>query len=297
VRFVRLLRRDDVQVLHSHKFGSNAWAAVVARLAGVPVFVAHEHSWAFRGNRLRSAVTRHVVARRAAAIVAVSELDRRRMIELEHVPSRRIVVCPNGVPETQRDVDLGQPRRELDVPEGTSVVGFVGGLRPEKRVDLLLRAVGLLHEQGRPVVAVIVGDGPELQRLNALADRLGIGAAVRFTRRRDDAATVLRLFDVAVLSSEREGSPLALLEYMAAARPIVATQVGGVPELIRDAIDGLLVPPGDPAALAEAIGRLLADRELAAALGASAAARQASAFTLDSAVRRIEALYDELLAR
>jgi glycosyltransferase involved in cell wall biosynthesis len=296
LRLVQLLRRSHVQVLHSHKFGSNAWSAIVARLAGIPVFVAHEHSWAFTGDRLRSAVNRHVIATRAAAILTVSAHDRRRLIELEHLDPNRVVVCPNGVPELLLDaVDGNQLRRELNLPDDAAVIGLVGGLRPEKRVDLLVRAAARLREHFPDLLTVIVGDGPEAGHLARLAARLGIGDAVRFTGRREDATALIHVFDVAVLTSDREGSPLALLEYMAAARPIVATRVGGVPDIIRHGLDGLLVPPDDPAALARAIEELLLDRARGTAMGLRASERQAREFRLDSAVKRIEALYEQLL--
>jgi len=294
LRLVRFLRRSDVQVLHSHKFGSNAWSAIVARLAGVPVFVAHEHSWAFSGDRLRSAVNRHVIAPRAAAIVTVSAIDRTRMIELERIRADRVVVCPNGVPAASSEIDVPPLRRRLELPDNMPVVGIVGGLRPEKRVDLLLLAAARLLDR-LDFLVLVIGDGPEAERLSQLASDLKIDRAVRFAGRREDAAELVRLFDVAVLTSDREGSPLALLEYMAAGRPIVATRVGGVPELVRQDVDGLLVPPDDPAALAEAIERLLSDRTLAEAMGAHAVARHAADFRLEAVVARVEALYEELL--
>lgn len=295
LRLVRVLRRSHVDVLHSHKFGSNAWAAIVARLARVPVFVAHEHSWSFANNRLRSTVNRRLIASRAAAIVAVSSADRERMISLERIAPGRVVVCPNGVRDTPA-APAAALRDELDLPPGATVVGIVAGLRPEKRVDLLLHAVARLRPRHPDLVALVVGDGPERPQLEALAAELGIFAAVRFLGRREDARSMIRLFDAAVLTSEREGAPLALLEYMAAGRPIVATRVGGVPELARDGLEALLVPPGDDRALAAALERLLVDDELRTRLGRGAAARQADEFRLAGTVARIEALYEELLA-
>lgn len=296
LRLVRRLRRSRVEVLHSHKFGSNAWSSLVARLAGVPVFVAHEHSWAFAGDRVRSAVTRHLVATRADALVTVSNVDRTLMIEREHVAAERVVVCPNGVPDAPSGIDDARLRRELGIAADAIVVGLVGGLRPEKRVDLLLRATATLRRRFPQLVAVVVGDGPDAPRLAELARSLGIEDAVRFAGRREDATAVVRLFDVAALTSDREGAPLALLEYMAAGKAIVATRVGGVPECASDGYEALLVPPDDADALAHAIARVLLDPGLAASLGRHAAARHAREFRLTTAVERIEALYEELLA-
>jgi glycosyltransferase involved in cell wall biosynthesis len=294
-RLVALLRSERVDVLHSHKFGSNAWSAVVARAAGVPVFVAHEHSWSYTGDRLRIVVDRRVIAPRAAALVAVCEHDRSRMAEIERIDRARIAVCANGIAAT-RPRDPGLLRRELDVPAGVPVVGIVAGLRREKRVDLALEALARVRRDVSGVVLAIVGDGPERPRLEALARELGLGDGVRFLGWRRDATDLAAGFDVALLTSDREGCPLAVLEYMALARPIVATRVGGVPDLVRHGSEALLVEPGDAEALAAATRALLRDRRRAAGLGAAAARRQAVEFGLAHAVRRLEDLYERLLA-
>lgn len=293
-RLARLLRDERVDVLHSHKFGSNVWGSLLARAAGVPVFVAHEHSWTFDGDRLRLLLDRYVIAPRAAAVVAVSTLDGRRMVELEGVPPDRVVLQPNGVPRPT-GVAGGSLRALAGVPETAPVVGIVARLSHEKRVDLFIDAVALLLPGARDLHAVVVGDGPEEAALRRRIDDLGLAGRVTLLGRRDDVLDLVADLDVAVLCSDREGCPLTLIEYMALGRPVVATRAGGVADLVRDGRDALLVERGDAPALAGAVGRLLADRELARRLGASAAARQAQEFDIDLVVRRIEALYVSLL--
>jgi glycosyltransferase involved in cell wall biosynthesis len=144
------------------------------------------------------------------------------------------------------------------------------------------------------VRCVIAGHGPDDHKLEGLIGELGLGDDVRLLGHRDDIPGVIRALDVAVLSSAYEGSPLAVMEYMACAAPIVATAVGGVPELIEDGMHGLLVEPHDPQALAAAIGRLLKDRTLASRLGQAASERQRAEFDLDIVVSRLEELYLEL---
>jgi glycosyltransferase involved in cell wall biosynthesis len=146
---------------------------------------------------------------------------------------------------------------------------------------------------------LICGDGPEERKgaLRAQARQLGIGDAVIVLGQRNDVANVLEAVDVAVLASDYEGLPLSVMEYMGAARPIVATRVGGVPELLDDGVHGLLVEPRDRAGMVAAIASLLRDPEHGRELGARAAERQAAKFTFPAMVQQVEALYEELFAR
>ncbi len=200
----------------------------------------------------------------------------------------------NGV-SPQETVAAGPPA--LARTAGTHLIGAVGRLYPEKGFVYLIEAVALLRDSGYSVHCVILGEGPQAGELGELVERLGVGEQVQLLGRRDDVDRVIRELDVAVLCSVREGSPLAMLEYMAAGAPIVASAVGGVPELIDDGVHGLLVAGADAQALHDGIARLLDDRALAERLGAAARARRAAEFDLDGLMRRIEELYDELLAR
>jgi glycosyltransferase involved in cell wall biosynthesis len=228
-------------------------------------------------------------------MVAVSSLDARRMVEIEHLPRDKVRVIPNGI-VTPRVADPLALRRELAIDPAVPVVGFVGRLRPEKRVDLILAAAATLLSE-RKLHVVLVGAGPEEAALRDQVREAAIADAVTFLGFRSDATTLAAGFDVAVLASDREGAPLTLLEYMALGRPIVATSVGGIPEIVEDGRHAMLVPPGDAAALAGAIGRLLGDPTERLRLGAEAAARQAAQFSFDEMTRRVESLYLELLGR
>ena len=140
---------------------------------------------------------------------------------------------------------------------------------------------------------MIAGIGPQEDELRRLAGELDLVEVVELMGRRGDVPDVLAALDVAVLSSKHEGSPLAVIEYMAAGAPIVASAVGGVPEIVRDGEECLLVEPGDPRALARAIARLLDDRELAHRLGSAARERQRERYDIDAVVRRLEDIYME----
>ena len=291
---VRLLRSGGVDVLHAHKFGSNVWGMVLGWLTGVPVRIAHEHTWAYEGQPLRRFLDREVVARLSDAFVAVSRADQRRMVEFEGIRAEDTVFVPNGIsPGAALGHDL---RAELGIPAEAPVVGAIGTLRAQKAVDVFLAAVARLKVDFPDVRALIAGGG-STDALESEARRLGVSDAVVFLGRRDDIPDVLTSLDVVLSSSDYEGSPLALMEAMEAARPIAATAVGGVPDLIEDGVHGLLVPARDPEALATAAAKLLGDPEAARAMGERARGRRRREFDLDAMVGRLESLYGSILAR
>jgi glycosyltransferase involved in cell wall biosynthesis len=293
-RLVRFLRQERVDVLHAHKFGSNVWGTLLGRMARVPVVLAHEHTWSYEGHPLRRFLDRELIARGADRFIAVSREDRRRMIEIERIDPRRTLFIPNGVlpspPPSGRDV-----RAALGIEPGVPVVGIVGVLRPQKAHHVLLRASALLLGEWPGVQVLIVGDGPEQASLERLAVELGLGDAVRFLGSRTDVPDVLGALDIAVCCSDFEGSPLAVMEYMDAALPVIATAVGGLPDLIEPRVHGLLVPPNDPPALAEALAELLRDPERGRAMGLRGRERRRAEFDVDVLVHRLEDLYCELL--
>lgn len=290
---VSFLRRERVDVLHAHKFSSNAWASVIGPLAQVPVVLAHEHSWSYHGQHARYLLDRHVVARGATLILAVSAEDRRRMIELEHIDPAKILFVPNGIP----DVEMGDGRRvraELGISPAAPVVGTVANLRAPKALDVLVEAAALLVPRFPDLRVVIVGQGPLEGALRALIRDRKVCESVLLLGRRTDVPDVLAAVDVAVCSSDSEGSPLAVMEYMRAGKPVVSTHVGGIPDLIEDGTHGLLVDRRDVPGLASAIGRLLEDPVRRLDMGARARDRQQRDFDLDVMVRRIELLYEDL---
>lgn len=294
--FVRLLRGERIDVLHAHKFGSNAWGVVCGRLARVPLVIAHEHTRndPYGANRLRTFIDRGLIAKYSDAFVAVSRADQRYMVQDERIPLERTVFMPNGSP-TNAPTPGVDARELLGVDVVTPTVGSAGFMHRRKRFDLLIRAGAILREEFPALRVLIAGDGDEREALQALTAQLGLDETVVLLGRRTDVVDLLAGFDVAVCCSDHEGSPISVMEYMGAARPIVATSVGGNPDLIEDGREGLIVPPGDHVALAEAIARLLRDRELAVRLGAAARERRDREFTIEAMCGRVEALYRERL--
>jgi len=291
---VRLLRSGRVDVVHAHKFGSNLWLSLLSRLGKTPVFVAHEHSWSYEGT-LRRLADRELIARRANAVVAVSPTDRTRMIELERIPPRKVVLVPNGIPDPPAG-DGRRTRRDLEIPAAAPVVGTVCGLRPEKELDTALRAIARLAPHRADLRFLIVGDGPDRGRLQRLARELGAPATFVGQRPNAEVPDLLAAMDVVVCSSRFEGMPLALLEWMAAGKAIVASRVGGIPAMLEDGREAVLVPPRDHVAFAEGIDRLLDDRAERRRLGNAAQQRQQAEFRFDQTLSLLESLYERLHA-
>lgn len=292
---IALLRRERVDVLHAHKFGSNVWAAVIAPLAGVPVLVVHEHTWSFEGQPVRKFLDRNLIARKADAFIAVSREDLRRMIEVERIDPAKLIFVPNGIP-TPPPPSGNDVRAELGIEPGVPVIGTVCALRAQKALDVLVDAAAMVIRDLPELRVLIAGRGPERAAVQGRIERLGLAHHVLMLGHRSDVPDVLAALDVAVSSSAFEGTPLAILEYMDAGLPVVATRVGGIPDLIEPGENGLLVDPGDPAGLAAAIRELLADPSRAAEMGRRGRERRRREFEISVTVKHVEQLYVRLAA-
>ncbi|MCO5325478.1 MAG: glycosyltransferase [Solirubrobacterales bacterium] len=291
---LRKLRDEDVRVLHGHLFGSNVWAAIFGTLMRTRAVVAHEHMWAYENGGARPLVDRFVIGRLVDAFVAVSGEGMRQMLEIEKVPEGKVVLVPNGVPPRPGGSGA-RARAAFEIEEGIPLVVSVGHLRPEKAFEVLVEAASLLPERHRGTRFLIAGEGGERAKLEDLRGRLDVSESVLIPGARSDVADILAAADVAVCCSDFEGGPLSVMEYMEAGLPVVATEVGGLPELVREDETGLLVPPRDPAALAAGLTRLLDDPSLRRRLGEEGRRLQAELYGIDAWIRRLEALYSSLL--
>lgn len=291
VRLRRLIAVRDYAIVHTHA----PVPAVAARLlgGGRARLVHTEHNMWPRyrpTTRWANALT----YRRNDAVIAVSKA----VAGTIRPPGRGIqvplTVVIHGIEHPVPTLSRRVARSRLGLPEDGLVVGTVGNLTPKKDHRTLLDTVAVLPEASRPTL-VIVGTGPMDRELRAHARSLGIADSVIFAGLRQDVTEILPAFDVFVLSSRHEGLPLALVEAMAAGVPVVATEVGGIPEIVTDGVEGVLVRPGAPHELAAVLAGLLADAE---ARGRLAATGHERARTLDiaTAQRQIEDVYAAVLA-
>jgi len=299
-RLARRLRRTAPDVLHTYLVSANVFGAVAGRLAGVPAVITSRRDTGFSRNwRLRlfeEWLVNPIVDRVVAVSPAIAETTRRE----RGLRPERILTIENGV-----DLAALEPgrrlrddtRRSWGLSAEDTAVGVVGHLSPIKGHADFLHAAALLAAAHRRVHFFVVGDGPLRSSLEALARDLGLGDRVAFTGARDDVPRLLGMLDVVAVPSHAEGMSNALLEAMAMGRPVVATAVGGNVDVVRDGVTGLLVPPGDPPALAGALAELIANPSLAAALGVEARCRVGQELSLERMLRRYEELYRSLATR
>nr|MBA2514121.1 glycosyltransferase [Solirubrobacterales bacterium] len=219
-KLMAVLQHQQIDVIHAHMFGSNLWGSMFGRLTKVPAVIAHEHSWSFEGSRWRRVLDGQVIGRLADAFVAVSERDRRRMIEVEGVPAEKTVVIPNPyIPRPMRPpIDV---RRSLGIAPGAPLLATVAVLRPEKALGVLIEAFSLLRSSLPEVRLLIAGDGVCRESLEHRAAQLDVSDAVLFLGQWEDVGALLEAVDVAAITSDREGAPLFAVESMVHHTPLV----------------------------------------------------------------------------
>ncbi len=299
-RLMAIIKKEKVQIIWTRGIGDKMfWGRLAGKLAKVPIILTSIHFMGPGGQR-KSIIgpLNKLLTPITDRIIAVSENQRRYLIEEEGLPAQKMVVIHNGIDlrSFKAKKDIRVVKEALGIPEGVAVIGQVARLRPEKGHRLLLQAVQKLREQGQEAVILLIGDGPERRTLERICANLNFGPMVRFLGDRKEPADLINIFDIGSLSSPMETFPNALLEYMALGKPVIAPNVGGVPEIVIDGINGLLFSPGDADHLAEKILYLLANPEIARRMGEDGAKRVRSFFSLEKSVKKIEQLFFELLS-
>jgi glycosyltransferase involved in cell wall biosynthesis len=295
---VRIMRRTQPDVVVVRGYNAEVLGRVAARITGVEHSIVWVHNIgdvAVRdGVRV---VADRMLTRWTSAYFGVAEAQRAYMVDELGYPDEKIRIIHNGVDpllfntKTDRTV-----LAEFDIADDAPVVGILAALRPEKDHETLLRAARLVIDDLPSARFLIIGDGPTRQRLETLANELGIRSHMRFAGARDDVDRLLRAIDVFTLSSHTvECFPMALLEAMASARPAVCTSVGGVPEMIDDGASGYLVPPKDPVQLADRLVRLLSHPEAARRMGMAGRARIEVAFDLNRSVAAAQSAIEDIV--
>lgn len=301
LRLARYLREHRIQIVHTHNFYPNMFAIPVAWLAGVPVRVASVRDTGELWTPMQRRAQR-VICRLATRVVVNAEAIRQRLIA-EGYPEDKIILIRNGLDLSRfaRRHSAAKIRRQCGLPPHVHVAAVISRLHPMKGIEDFLEAARIVVQRVRDAYFLIVGGsgvvrgGEYREELRRYAVRLGLGHRVVFAGYRLDTTALLSAVSVSVLPSLCEGLSNVLLESMAAGVPVVATRVGGNPEAVAEGVNGFLVPPRDPGALADAICRLLEDRELAARFGQEGKRRIAHCFSLERMVGETERLYWSLL--
>ena len=290
-----LCRREHVQAAVIRGFSTGVVGRLVATALGIRPRIMAEHSTGRVDLDPKKKPIERLLAAWTDGVIAVAHGQVPFLVDDKGYWRERIRVIYNGI-----DLDEWKPRppsetvrREFAIPADARVVGILAMLRPEKDHDTFLQAARIVRERVPSTHFLVVGDGPERARLEQLSRDLGLERAVHFTGRRSDVAELLSVFDVSVLTSVTvETFPMAFLEAMALEVALVATRVGGVPEMIEEGENGHVVPLRDPGALADALVKVTSDEARCRAMGARSREIVEERFTIETMVRETERYLD-----
>ena len=307
VRLARLIRRERPTILHTHTAKAGAIGRVAALLAGDsrPPIVLHTfHGHVLRGyfGPIRSngfRLTERWLASRSTALVAVSPQVRDDLVSLRVAPRDAFAVVRLGIRLAERvtaaETARADTRRLLGLPPERFVVGWVGRMTGVKRTDDVLLTLERLRRRGVDASLCMVGDGPEREHVERRAKELGIARHCLFLGYQDAVADFYAAFDAFLLTSRNEGTPVSAIEALGAGRPVVASRVGGVEDVLRDGVDGFLVAPGDVDGAAERLERLAADPDLRARMGEEGRTWVFPRYAVERLVADVDLLYRSLL--
>jgi glycosyltransferase involved in cell wall biosynthesis len=306
LRIASLIREERPHILHTHTAKAGAIARAAALLAGYarpPVVLHTFHGHVLKGyfDSSRTAFFRQVersLARTSDALVAVSPEVRDDLVELGVAPREKFAVIRLGIPLEERlgDVTADRDYRHLyGIGRDAFVIGWVGRMTGVKDAGAVLEIVRATRDRGIDAVLCMVGDGPDRDRLEQLARDLGIARSSFFVGYQAEVAGYYRLFDAFVLPSVNEGTPVSAIEALAAATPVVANRVGGIPDVVRDGEDGFLVEPGDVGGAADRLATLAGDPDLRRRLGEAGRSRVVERYSVTRLVDDVDRLYRSLL--
>lgn len=295
-KLVILLRREKIRILHTHLVHASIVGRVAAKLAGIRLITTTRH-YAY-WNRRKSLA--RWMERRTATFnsnsIAISESVKKYMTVKEKYRSENIVLLHNAV-----DLSMFNSTNRVGSSGMTNgfVIGSIGRLHPSKGYETLLRSIPCVKQRFPGVKLIIVGTGREKDNLERLSAQLGVSSEVDFlgAKRPSEIPRLLKTLDLFVLASNWEGFGLAAVEAMASGLPVVATDVGGLSEIVEDGRTGFLVPPGEPRMLAEKVVHLLQNPDLRRQMGKRGRIRARALFSLEDMIKKLEAMYRDLLRR
>jgi L-malate glycosyltransferase len=298
-RLVAMMRRSRVDIVHCHDLYSNMFAAPLGRVAGASVVTSRR--WLAGPDSRTKRLANRMAYRISQAVVANSPRIARHLLEEERLPSGKVHVVENFI---EREAAIAPPmswieeqKRLLGLPTDRVIVGLVGSMRPVKNHRLLLEASARLLASSPEFHIVFVGADYGCQAdLELLATARGLSKRVHFVGVRPSRPLPQHLFDITVLTSHSEGFPNAILEGMAAGNPVVSTSVGGVPDVVVHNETGFLVSPGDVQEFADALRRLIQDRQLRRQFGEAGRRRASGHFSSETAIDKLSRLYFSLSA-
>ncbi len=285
------LKKHRPSIMHSHLI---RWAPFIGRLAGVPLVVSSEHGWSPPRSYVGILFDR-MNAFFAHRIVAVSAATKDALITRWRIPARKIVVIPNAINITEalssRAISI---KKQLGISAAAPVIGILGRLVPIKGHEYFIAAAFEVLKSRKDSHFLIIGDGPSAESIKEQITALGVQDNVHMLGFRSDARDILKEIDIACLTSLSEGTPITILEAMALSKPAVVTNVGGNPEVVQDGVSGFVVPPRDPAAVGNAILRLIEDPGLAERMGLAGLRRVTEEYSEQANFDKLMKLYSDL---
>lgn len=304
MKIYRYIRRYNFDIVHTHTSKAGFIGRIAARLARVPIIIHTPHGHIYYGyfGILKSRLfimLEKLVAFFTDRIITLTELGKEEHIKYKIAPPGKFVAIYSGIKlekYSAASVDVKRKKEEIGIKDDQPVIGCVARLVPVKGHIYLIKAAKIVIDALPDVQFILAGDGELEMELKEFSRALGIESNIHFLGRRDDIPELLQIFDIFVLPSLNEGMGRVILEAMAAGKPVIATRVGGIPEIVKDGITGILVPPENPDFLAEAIISLIKNRDLGEKFGLEGKMRLDSKFTSQAMVERIEQLYDELIS-
>jgi glycosyltransferase involved in cell wall biosynthesis len=301
LNFWNLLRRERYDILHFHLFGANLCAKPLAIAQGHRAIVVHDQCNDASRERNPVLLAADALANRGVPrIIAVSGSVYRYLLDREDVPDSKLAMIPNGIdagvfsPAT--DDQRKEARRTLGIPLSTFVIGGIGRLVEQKNFDLILEVAFRTIRVHPEVLFVIAGTGPLEQQLREKVERSEYAASIRFLGHVGDRTGLFHALDAMLMTSDFEGTPMALLEAMASGIPVVASAVDGIAEVCTDNWNGLLVPPRNLKGFCSALEKIIRDPEMRHSLGMNARRTILERYEISSLVKGIESVYDEVLA-
>jgi len=290
LRVLKFIRRHASQLVHTHLIHADLYGTLAARLAGIPTVVSTKHGYnPWRTHRLYAFLDR-LAALLQDRIITISDALGRWLVEVEGLPQKKLSTVHYAL-----DVNHFRPSTAGNLPLEASqpVIGTVSRLIHQKGIHILLQAFAACARQHRTISLVVVGDGPERSNLEDLAEKLGLGHRVHFLGYRSDVDQIFPQMDIFALPTFGEGFGLVLLEAMACSKPVVATDVMSIPEIVQPGKTGFLVPAKDVSALAEALDTLIANPELRDRFGKVGFQRVKRDFTVERMVQKTAEVYQQ----
>jgi len=289
-RLYRLFRNNRVRVIHTHHFTQLFYAALPARLAGARIIHTEHEYFSYMESAFARAMIKPL-SRLCDRMTVVGPEVAEYFVRSIGIPEKQVMIVPNGVDIAKFNCDRSTVRNELGLSPHELVIGTVGRLEPEKDQKTLLEAFQQAKADHPAVRLLIVGNGRMAEELKSYANRIGISDQTLFLGCRRDVPKLLAAMDIFVLSSIREGLPISLIEAMAARKPVVASNIGSIKNLVQDGQNGFLVPSGDASAFGKVLHRLIETSELRERIGEAGRRTAEASFSLSETIRAYEELY------